>query len=157
MIFRMLLIALFMLTTAVSASAEIYKYRDADGVLRFTNNLQEVPKDQREGVQSYHEIENKAEPAESPAQENAVEPQADDALRQEEQTLKDEKALLDAEFAKLEEERKLLVELSQKDRSDEEDAEFRQHIESFNARIKDYDEKLKVFEEKVSKYNAKVK
>ena len=157
MIFRMLLIALFMLTTAVSASAEIYKYRDANGVLRFTNNLQEVPQDQREKVQSYHEIETKADPTEGSPQQQAAEPQADDALEQEEESLREEKELLDAEFAKLEGERKMLVELSQKDRSDEEDAEFRRHIESFNARTKAYDEKLKVFEDKVSKYNAKVK
>ncbi len=62
MTIRILLIVLFLLSTAVSSSAEIYKYRDAKGVLRFTNNLQEVPKDQREKVDSFHEIETKVEP-----------------------------------------------------------------------------------------------
>ena len=71
--------------------------------------------------------------------------------------MKKEKELLDQEYAQLEEDRKSLVEMSQKEKSAEEDAEFRQKIENFNARIKAYDEKLKVFEEKVSQYNAKVK
>ncbi len=39
MTIRILLIALFLLSTAVSSSAEIYKYRDANGVLRFTNKI----------------------------------------------------------------------------------------------------------------------
>ena len=34
-------------------NAEFYRYRDANGVLRFTDNLAEVPKDQRPGAQRY--------------------------------------------------------------------------------------------------------
>jgi hypothetical protein len=156
MTFRILLIGLFLVATAASSSAEIYKYRDANGVLRFTNNLQEVPKDQREKVQSYNEIESEKEPEQGPAQENSTKAQKSEMDRQAE-ALKKEKELLDQEYAQLEEDRKSLVEMSQKEKSAEEDAEFRQKIENFNARIKAYDEKLKVFEEKVSQYNAKVK
>ena len=31
--------------------AEFYKYRDANGAIRFTDNLGDVPKDQRENIQ----------------------------------------------------------------------------------------------------------
>jgi len=156
MTFRTLfLIAFFLLATTMPSSAEIYKYRDAKGVLRFTDNLQEVPKDQREQVESYQEIKTKKEPEVIPPQKDTAKTQNSE-MDQEAEDLKKEKELLDAEYAKLEEDRKLLVELSQKEKSAEEDAEFRQTIESFNARIKSYDEKLKVFEEKVSQFNAKV-
>lgn len=141
---------------AIPASAEIYKYRDADGVLRFTNNLHEVPQDQREQVESIHEVKTEKEPETAPVQEEAAGQQNDEMARQAEE-LKQEKELLDAEFAQLEEDRKLLVEMSQKERSDEEDAELRQNIESYNARIKAYDEKLEIFEKKVGEYNAQVK
>ena len=155
MTFRILLIGLFLLSTAVSASAEIYKYRDASGVMRFTNNLHEVPKDQREQVQSYHEIKPKVEAAEDPAQKSPAKPE-DDAMAKQAEELKKEKELLDNEYAKLEEDRKSLVEMSQKEKSDEEDAAFREQIESFNARIKAYDEQVKAFEEKVEQYNTAV-
>ena len=155
MTFRILLIALFLLSTAVYSSAEIYKYRDADGVLRFTNNLHEVPKDQREKVDSIHEIETKVEPEKDPAGSQVKTPESD--MDKQAEALKSEKELLDSEYAKLEEDRKLLVEMSQKEKNAEEDAAFREQIESFNARIKAYDEKLKVFEQKVGEYNAKVK
>jgi hypothetical protein len=150
MTFRILLIAFFLLSTAVSSSAEIYKYRDANGVLRFTNNLHEVPIDQREKVDSMHEIETKTEPEKDPAKT----PESD--MDMEAEALNSEKELLDNEYAKLEEDRKLLVEMSEKEKNAEEDAAFREQIESFNARIKAYDEKLKVFEEKVGQYNAQV-
>ena len=39
MIMRISVILLFLLSIAVSSSAEIYKYRDANGVLRFTNKI----------------------------------------------------------------------------------------------------------------------
>jgi E3 ubiquitin-protein ligase DOA10 len=154
MTFRILLIALFLLSTAVYSSAEIYKYRDADGVLRFTNNLHEVPKDQREKVDSMHEIETKAEPEKDPAGSSPKTPES--GMDKQAEELRNEKELLDSEYVKLEEDRKLLVEMSQKEKSAEEDAAFRKQIESFNARIKAYDEKLKVFEEKVGQYNAQV-
>ena len=125
MTFRILLLTgFFMLAAAMPSSAEIYKYRDADGVLRFTDNLQEVPKDQRKQVEQYQEIKTKKEPEAAPVQEKTARPQNDEMAQQAEE-LKKEKELLDAEYAKLEEDRKLLVELSGKERNDEEDAEFR--------------------------------
>ena len=37
------------------AAADIYKYRDAQGVVRYTYDLAEVPEDQRPQVQTYEE------------------------------------------------------------------------------------------------------
>ncbi len=38
--------------------AEFYKYRDGNGVLRFTDNLSEVPKDQRTEIKTYKEADD---------------------------------------------------------------------------------------------------
>ena len=155
MTIRILLIVLFLLSTAVSSSAEIYKYRDAKGVLRFTNNLQEVPKDQREKVDSFHEIETKVEPEEDQAGSAAKTLESD--MGKQAEALTNEKELLDSEYAQLEEDRKSLVEMSQEEKSAEEDAAYREQVESYNVRIKAYEEKRKAFEEKVGQYNAQVK
>ena len=40
-----------------SALAEYYQYRDQNGVLRFTDNLADVPEDQRQQIESYTESE----------------------------------------------------------------------------------------------------
>ena len=40
-----------------SALAEYYQYRDQNGVLRFTDNLADVPEDQRQQIKSYTESE----------------------------------------------------------------------------------------------------
>lgn len=49
-----ILMLILMLVPALSF-AEFYKYRDKDGVLRFTDNLVDVPEDQRPKVDSYSE------------------------------------------------------------------------------------------------------
>lgn len=46
-------LACFLFVT--TASAEFYKYRDANGVLRFTDNIAEVPVDQRPKIKQYEE------------------------------------------------------------------------------------------------------
>ena len=38
--------------------AEFYKYRDGNGILRFTDNLSEVPKDQRPEIKTYQEADD---------------------------------------------------------------------------------------------------
>ena len=154
MIMRISVILLFLLSIALSSSAEIYKYRDASGVMRFTNNLQEVPKDQREKVDTFHEIETKAE-VEDPAGSSAKTTGSD--TDQQAEALRNEKELLDSEYAKLEEDRTSLVELSQTDKSAEEDAEFRKQVESYNVRIKAYEEKRNALEEKIGQFNAQMK
>lgn len=50
------------LALAVPAHGEFYKYRDENGVMRFTDNLVEVPVDQRPGVGRYKEADDDLTP-----------------------------------------------------------------------------------------------
>lgn len=153
MTIRISIILLFLLSTVAFSSAEIYKYRDANGVLRFTDNLQEVPEKQRPQVESYYEIKSKAAPAMEEADKDSAVTSEDEADRTA-AALEAEKGLLDGEYAQLEADKKKLVELSQAEKNAEAEAAFQKQVQDFNARIKAYDEKRKVFEQKVNAYNA---
>jgi hypothetical protein len=56
---RLLFALLFLICMLLpsSALAEYYQYRDQNGVLRFTDNLADVPEDQRQQIKSYTESE----------------------------------------------------------------------------------------------------
>ena len=53
------------------ADADIYKYRDVQGVIRYTYDLAEVPEDQRPQVQTYEEAALAPEPASEKATGNS--------------------------------------------------------------------------------------
>ncbi len=56
---RLLFALLFLICMLLPSSvlAEYYQYRDQNGVLRFTDNLADVPEDQRQQIESYTESE----------------------------------------------------------------------------------------------------
>lgn len=56
---RLLFALLFLICMLLPSSvlAEYYQYRDQNGVLRFTDNLADVPEDQREQIERYTESE----------------------------------------------------------------------------------------------------
>jgi hypothetical protein len=155
MTIRITILLIFLLSLAAFSSAEIYKYRDANGVLRFTDNLQEVPKDQRPHVESYIEIKSKV-PEKATADTDSDKAPKDSAGRQA-AALQEEKALLDTEFAQLEAEKKTLVEASEKEMSAEEEAAYQKQVQAYNARVKAYEENRKVFSQKVKEFNASLK
>jgi len=55
LLYALLLLICMLLPSSVLA--EYYQYRDQNGVLRFTDNLADVPEDQRQQIKSYTESE----------------------------------------------------------------------------------------------------
>jgi chromosome segregation ATPase len=61
-----------LLTVSTTSFADFYKYKDSNGVLRFTDNLSEVPESQRPKADIYKEYKSK-QPDPQVALEKAIE------------------------------------------------------------------------------------
>ena len=150
MINRIVIMLLILLVFPALASAEIYKYRDQNGMLRFTDNLAEVPVEQRENMDQYQEIKTAPDVAEQ-APDNTSEQAAVHDAQALEKELTDEKEVLDNEYSQLMETRKGLEE-APKSSTPEETAVYEKKIQDYNIQLKIYEAKVNVFREKVEAY-----
>ncbi len=148
---RIIIMLLILLALPALALAEIYKYRDQNGILRFTDNLTEVPLAQRENVDQYQEIKAREDVAE-PAPDNATEQAAGQDPQAAEKALLDEKGALDIEYNQLVEMRKSL-EAAPQTGTPEEIAAHENKVRDYNARLQIYEVKQKSFRAKVDAYN----
>ena len=155
MITRILILMTLISLVPIPICAEFYKYRDANGVLRFTDNLMDVPEDQREKLQSYREVvtpEEKPQISES-AQNAAALKNRNNRIEQ----MNGEREALAQTFNDLETERKAILE-SEPDPQDQKVYEaHRQRITTFNEQIKAYEEKRKQFQVKIDAFNSEAK
>lgn len=65
-----------------SVLAEYYQYRDQNGVLRFTDNLADIPEDQRQQIESYTESEDLLAPVDE-SREESLESLQDTSVQEE--------------------------------------------------------------------------
>lgn len=157
------MIRVFILSTLVFgiwsfslAEAEIYKYKDDQGVVRYTYDLGEVPENQRPGVKTYEE--EAVSPTALPTDERAGEASSDDSGNTQEENaspvvdeqkieeLKQKKKELDQEFANLMEEKyKLIKEKENLDKLAGRDA----------AAVAEYDKKAKELNRKIADYQKR--
>jgi Domain of unknown function (DUF4124) len=147
---RMLTMLLILLVLPMFASAEIYKYRDANGVLRFTDNLAEVPVAQRKNIQQYQEIKTTSAVVEPAGDDTDGEGTAKDAKNLEKE-LTDEKGVLDNEYSQLMQMRNRL-ESDPQPSTPEEIAAHENKVQDYNIQLKIYEVKQKAFREKVQAY-----
>ncbi|MEA3280000.1 MAG: hypothetical protein U9Q38_05325 [Thermodesulfobacteriota bacterium] len=154
--------------------AEFYKYRDGNGVLRFTDNLSEVPKDQRPEIKTYKEADDFLAPwqrEEKARREAVVSEEARGAAREAEgrkinvpktqigstpDDLKRIKAGLDREFDAL---------MQRKQAVDAEKAALRtkdrkaakaclEKAKQLNADIREFEQRRQAFQKKADAFNA---
>ena len=150
-------IALILLIPAWSA-AEIYKYRDQSGVMRWTNNLNEVPIEQRPQVTILKETQSaapKSDEGEAAGSEQAVARATAGELAQRIQALDTEKAVLEQEYQALMQENQALEKIAQQARANPEEFEaYQQRVKALNSKIEAYEVKRKAFQEKVTAFHA---
>ena len=154
MIVRTLILLSVLSLIPIPVCAEYYKYKDTNGVFRFTDNLLNVPKDQRENIQAYKEA---ATPEPKPETSNVIKEEAtlkDENSRIEQ--LNSERNSLEKSFKDLEAERIFLLESPPSPQEKEAYETHRKRIEAFNDKIKSYEEQRKMFQSKVDAFNAEI-
>lgn len=154
MIVRIFLLFVALVLISTPGHAEYYKYKDANGVIRFTDNLLEVPKDQREKIEVYKEVVTPEPTSElSEDQEEGV--SLKDQISQVEQ-MNRERENLEQIYNDLDAERKSLMENSPNPQDQEAYQTYRKRVEDFNVKIKSYENQRKAFQAKVDAYNAEI-
>lgn len=170
---RLINIPIFILIVLFSApvSAQFYKYVDKDGNIRFTDDINQVPEQQRATVKSYEEavsgtdVENEAEQGNSEATPNAqqnteaAEAVVDIDLGNLEAAYDQLKALrqeIDKEYNELMKEKETLAKEKAEAKTREQILEYNAKVEQFNERARAHQEKSKKYEAQVDAYNASI-
>jgi hypothetical protein len=151
-----LLIAFWMLFPNAT-HAEIYRYTDQNGVVRFTDNLANVPQSQRKDVLSSPEADDTSKP----------EKQVEDAVKHPTQINKTQdhplperlikiKAELDKEKAELMKQLKALNKDRKMLSTHKTSKDYKEELESFNKRLSDYEKRHRLFQKKLDAYNSEI-
>jgi len=155
------------------AWCEYYQYRDANGVLRFTDDIASVPPDQRPGVTTHRSVVSRpaqgdsgssagSKASASPAPSRQGTPPS--AKTWEGKTASQmaefdrRQAELDRTFAELQNERtRLEAKAPSPKASFEEKAVYNRKVAALNAKIDRYEEELAAYTQQVKAYNAQIK
>lgn len=161
------LIIVLMLATPVCA--EIYQYVDEKGQKRWTDDLSQVPKEQRTSAQRFEtEAEATVDPLPGQAEETQPESQLeseaevpdtdpqDASVELSREALEMEKADLDTQYQILLEEREQLEKLKTEALSAGARAEMNERITAYNVKTKQYEAQLNAFNEKINTYNQTI-
>ena len=132
--------------------AEFYRYRDAGGAIRYTDNIAEVPAGQRPDVQRY---DTTVTPP-AGAADAAAAPDAPDFkdLQAARMKLNDTKAELDREYGELMKFKEALTQERAQVTSAEEAGNVRSKILELNRRITDYEGRRQEYETMLAEFKA---
>jgi predicted nucleotidyltransferase len=130
--------------------AEFYKYYDSNGVLRFTDDLSEIPPKQRAKVKSYVEYDPEKPKTNRPlekikdAEKPSSQPELSTTRAQEADLLK-RKTDLDANFQALMKEKKVLEDSQKGAKKSATHKQYEQQIKAFNDKVRAYEDKRKAY------------
>jgi hypothetical protein len=161
------LILLSIVLFSMSASAEYYKYHDKNGNVHYTDDLTNVPEDQRTNINEYtgfqdgsndqEKDDQKAEKSKSLIEKEEVKNKSDmNDFSETKKRLDQEKEKLDEEYRALMEEKKEIEINKTKYKSKSQAKKYNKAILEFNEKIGDYERRKDVFNEEVEKYNSRV-
>ncbi len=146
-----------------SASAEFYKYYDENGNVHFTDDFNQVPKDQRDAAKGYVEAESKPEAVQTPpenTEEAAAPAEADKGGKYDFQKRADEldrrKKELADEYESLMKENERISQMRKSVKTPADGKKYNESVRALNIKLKDHDKKRKTFFSDIEEYNAKV-
>jgi septin family protein len=151
----------------ICAGAEYYRYTDDNGNVCFTDNLGDVPQDQRQVAKQYDSSEtqpdagpvNFDDTAGKTNPEQAQTPPGSKSAGSRQgkgKKLDREKEALDRTYRELVKQRNQLKNKSKMEMTKEEKKEYSERVTRYNEKISDYRKRLEKFNKKVNKYNQSV-
>jgi len=166
MLFRSVLIVVIIIGLSTPAIAEFYQYTDESGVLRFTDDLAQVPEDQRPKVKKYLEPDDSLTPEQraqkaldarqEPAAEEKVESLGNRYLAEFDR-LDKKKAGLDQRYNELAKEKNGLTKVKEEISSETELKAYNEKIVSLNKRITAFEKEREAFSKEVDAFNERFK
>jgi hypothetical protein len=156
-------------------SAEVYRYVDEEGKVRYTDNLANVPVEQRPEAEEYDEPYDQFAPEEEierekPGTESTdVTPKETEGVRlqreagakegeekTQEQKLRETGARLKEEYQALMKEKEEIDKLTTKRLTESERKELIKRVKDYNLRTEDYEKRREAFNKEVEAYNASI-
>jgi hypothetical protein len=158
-IFSILLALLF----AAYSNAEIYKYIDENGQKRWTDDLSQVPVEQRDSAQRMETEATSETPSEQASDEAAppepaekMEEATSDTDQPNRNALENEKADLDTMYQELLQERRQIEKAKAEAKWASAKGALGKKITAYNEKAEKYEERLKAFNNNVSRYNQRI-
>lgn len=150
LVHMLLILTAFLIVTLFCGNGfgEYYKYIDENGKLHFTDDLSQVPPQQRENIESFPEIISPILPDVAPATEEKDMNRAD--LRSQ---LENRRKNLNEEFEALKNEEKALEELEKSAVTDEDKKNYNRKAVNFKLRISEYEEKRNRLNADIDNFN----
>ncbi len=154
----------FLLLSA-NASAEFYKYTDEEGNIRFTDDINQVPAEQRSKIQSYVESQSREATESEAASEDTENPVKQEQQsnfpdlsedEEENESLDDAKSRIDTMKQEIDQEYASLVKAKQQLAKDKTQAKTRKQIIEYNKRVDSLNKRVEAYEEKGKDYKAQV-
>ena len=152
------LLIVFWVLFPAATHAEIYRYTDQNGVLRFTDNIANIPESQRKDVLSYTETDDTSKPEEQV--QDAVKHPTEINKFQEERPLPERLIKIKAELDKENAELMKQLEAFSKEReilsTHTTSRDYKEKVKYFNERLSDYEKRRRLFQKKLDAYNSKI-
>lgn len=150
-----IMIGLIMVFTSVGF-AQMYRYTDENGNLRFTDDLTRVPQSQRENLESLPMI--KSQPVNNVSEEKSEDSETWEIdLRNKAKELDQTKADLDSIFNELTEKKiALQAEAPPENASRSELSAYRDKVAQLNAEIEAYQKRREAFADQIEEFNSRL-
>ena len=141
--------------------AQIYKYTDQNGQPRWTDDMSQVPVDQRESAERMEgalipsrKVLGRQADTEAAAAPEADPPESAAGLTRE--SLMAEKADLEDQYQRLLDERKQLEQMISQKGDAARRSELEQRVSAYNARSKQYETRLNAYKQRIDAYKKKI-
>ena len=158
-IFSIFLLLLF----SANCNAEIYKYIDENGQKRWTDDLSQVPVEQRDSAERMETVETVETPPEQATDNTTpsgtaekMEEATSDTDAPDGETLAAEKAALETIYKELLQEREQIEKAKAEAKDAQAKGDLVKKVTAYNEKALSYEKRLKIFNNNVTQYNQRI-